>query len=240
MDENTAKVHFKQLASAVEYLHSRKICHRDLKLENVLLASLDDKNPVLKITDMGLSKLLEDTVLKTFCGTRGYLAPEIVKGISGLGEREPYTVKVDCWALGVILYELLSGSPPFSDERKAKCNLNIRDQILTANFVLMPAQFGKISHEAKDLIIKLLKVNPEDRISASQIIQHKWLKVSISFSAVALLPSKFRILRSGGLRRWIWTRSWQELLRRNRGRLKLSDHMMSCERIFLKIKFMFF
>jgi len=175
LDETAAKLHFYQIASAIKYLHSKNICHRDLKPENVLLCSVDDNNPLVKITDMGLSKLVDQTILKTFCGTPQYIAPEVLKASSGIGLREGlYTFKVDCWALGVILYILLSGSPPFSEDRNIE--MKLRDQILNANFVFYPKLFKHISNEAKDLIQKLLKVDPEERIGSDQILQHSWLQ----------------------------------------------------------------
>jgi len=174
MNESEAKVHFYQIASAIAYLHSRNICHRDLKPENVLLCSIDDSRPIIKITDMGLSKLVDlNTQLTTFCGTPQYIAPEIVVG-AGIPEAKAYSVKVDCWSLGVILYILLSGTPPFSEERT--CGLDLRRQILQADYVFYPQLFDSISAKAKDLISKLLVVNPEDRISADQILQHPWIQ----------------------------------------------------------------
>ena len=97
LDEATAKVYFSQMSSAIAHLHSRNICHRDLKPENVLLSSSEDQNPVLKLSDLGLSKLVDETILKTFCGTEIYMAPEMWKKS---GNRvEDYSLKVDCWAL---------------------------------------------------------------------------------------------------------------------------------------------
>ena len=152
---------------------SQNICHRDLKPENVLLCSVDDSNPIVKITDMGLSKLVNGTVLKTFCGTPQYIAPEVVTS-NGLTDSS-YTLKVDCWSMGVILYILLSGTPPFSEDRN--CGLNLRAQILGANFVFYPELFNNVSSFAKDLITKLLKVNPVERMSADDILRHPWLQV---------------------------------------------------------------
>ncbi len=109
LNESEAKLHFYQIASAIKYLHSMKICHRDLKPENILLCSSEDCAPIVKITDMGLSKLVNlETVLKTFCGTPQYIAPEVVSS-AGLPS-STYSLKVDCWSLGVILYILLSGT----------------------------------------------------------------------------------------------------------------------------------
>ena len=94
LDEATAKFYFQQMSSAIAYLHGRNICHRDLKPENVLLFSAEDPNPVLKLTDLGLSKLVDETVLKTVCGTEVYMAPEMWRK-----ELKVYSLKVDCWAL---------------------------------------------------------------------------------------------------------------------------------------------
>ena len=77
-----------------------------MKPENILLCSVDDSKPVVKITDMGLCKLVDQTILKTFCGTPQYIAPEVIKAHR---DCRVYTLKVDCWALGVILFILLSG-----------------------------------------------------------------------------------------------------------------------------------
>lgn len=175
MNEVEAKLHFFQIASAIKYLHSKNICHRDLKPENVLLCTVDDANPIVKITDMGLSKLVDlGTVLKTFCGTPQYIAPEVVTS-AGMQD-STYTMKVDCWSMGVILYILLSGTPPFSEDRK--CGLNLRTQILQANYQFYPQLFDTISSQAKDLITKLLKASPDERISAEDILKHPWLQDS--------------------------------------------------------------
>jgi len=175
-NEFEAKLHFYQIASAIQYLHSKNICHRDLKPENVLLCSLDDNKPVVKITDMGLSKLVDlgpgGTVLKTFCGTPNYLAPEVIESASS--SFGTYTMKVDCWSLGVILYIILSGTPPFTNERQ--CNKPLRQQIMQADFIFYPQLFNSVSKEAKDLIRSLLKVRPSERLSAEDILLHPWLQ----------------------------------------------------------------
>ena len=190
MNESEAKEYFFQIASAIQYLHSKRICHRDLKPENILLCTLDDSNPVVKITDMGLSKLVSlGTELKTFCGTPHYIAPEIVKNVA-VFHNDAYTVKVDCWSLGVILYILLSGTPPFSAERN--CGMDLKNQILKANYNFYPQLFNNISDEAKDLIQKLLKVSPDERLSAQEILEHPWLHDPIVESVKALMNSRQR------------------------------------------------
>lgn len=170
-NEEEAKLIFYQIASAIEHLHKNNICHRDLKPENILISTPgDDKNcPLVKVTDMGLSKLVDlDTVLKTICGTPMYIAPEVLT-VAILGN---YTFKVDCWSLGVILYILLSGAPPFSQDY---CGIPIREQILSGKFVFYTKFWHGVSEQAKDLVSNLLKVNPEQRLSAEEILKHPWM-----------------------------------------------------------------
>ena len=188
LDEFEAKLHFYQIASGIQYLHSKNICHRDLKPENVLLCTLDDSRPVVKITDMGMAKLFKPLIselcgilnvnigtdLKTFCGTPNYQAPEVIKMASS--SFASYTLKVDCWALGVILFNLLTGTAPFSDER-LQGGEPLDRQILTADYEF--PLFSTVSEPAQDLIRKLLKVEPKERLSADQIMEHPWLQDSV-------------------------------------------------------------
>ena len=90
LNEVEAKMHFYKIAATTKYLHSKNICHRDLKPENFLLCTMDDANPIVNITDIG-------TVLKNFCGTPQYIAPEVVTS-AGLQDTT-YTLKVDSWSL---------------------------------------------------------------------------------------------------------------------------------------------
>jgi calcium/calmodulin-dependent protein kinase I len=95
----------RQIISAVEYLHERGIAHRDLKPENLLSSGSDEKE-VIKIADFGFSKDFTDDKLQTSCGSPGYVAPEVLTS-------ESYDKSVDMWSLGVIIYILLCGYPPF-------------------------------------------------------------------------------------------------------------------------------
>lgn len=110
--------------------------------------------------------------MKTFCGTPNYLAPEVLK-TRGQGA---YTNKIDNWSLGVILYICLVGFPPFSDEKSVQ---SMEQQIIKGAYSFPMEYWSEISIEAIDLIKKLMCVDPEQRISLDQVLEHRWLKNSV-------------------------------------------------------------
>ncbi|GMM29578.1 AMP-activated serine/threonine-protein kinase catalytic subunit [Martiniozyma asiatica (nom. inval.)] len=160
MKDDQARRFFQQIIAAVEYCHSHKIVHRDLKPENLLL----DDQLNIKIADFGLSNIMSDgNFLKTSCGSPNYAAPEVISGKLYAGP------EVDVWSCGVILYVMLCGRLPFDDE-------------------LIPALFKKISngvytlpHDlssgAKNLLTRMLVVNPLNRITIHEIMEDEWFKV---------------------------------------------------------------
>ncbi|XP_072922049.1 serine/threonine-protein kinase Chk2 isoform X2 [Hemitrygon akajei] len=153
----------------IVYLHDNNITHRDLKPENVLLKS-NEENCLLKITDFGLSKIVgEASLMKTLCGTPTYLAPEVLLG-AGAGS---YSKAVDCWSLGVILFICLAGYPPFSDQNK---EMALRDQIIKGHYKLIRDCWVNVSETAKDLVKKLLVVDPEKRLSTEEALNHPWMQ----------------------------------------------------------------
>ncbi|XP_051548940.1 serine/threonine-protein kinase Chk2-like isoform X2 [Myxocyprinus asiaticus] len=169
LEEGIAKLYFYQMLRAVEYLHNNGIIHRDLKPENVLLASHDDIC-LIKITDFNQSKILEESsLMKTLCGTPTYLAPEVFTHASTVG----YTKAVDYWSLGVLLFICLGGYPPFNTECST---MTIREQIINGHYRFIPSQWKTVSNEAKDLIRKLLIVDPLNRLTVEQALVHPWLK----------------------------------------------------------------
>lgn len=153
-------------------MHDQGITHRDLKPENILLVSNETNESLLKITDFGLSRFFDSTsVMKTFCGTPNYLAPEVLK-TRGQGA---YTNKIDNWSLGVILYICLVGFPPFSDEKSVQ---SMEQQIIKGAYSFPQEYWSHISKDAIDLIKKLMCVDPLNRISLDQVLEHDWLKNS--------------------------------------------------------------
>jgi hypothetical protein len=152
----------REIISACEYLHSLSppIIHRDIKPENILL----DANDAAKLADFGWSNFFnDDRKRKTYCGTPEYLAPEMI-GQAGHDE------SLDLWNLGVLMFELLTGKPPFEGGNQQELFANIKR--VKINF---PRDFSKL---AKDLVIRLLKANPKQRISLEEMKNHPWFKAN--------------------------------------------------------------
>ncbi|CAF0805339.1 unnamed protein product [Rotaria sp. Silwood1] len=167
-DEATSKFIFRQMCIGVKYLHDHSITHRDLKPENILLTSPETNETLIKITDFGLSRLINETsLMKTFCGTPNYLAPEIL-ATRGAGS---YTNKVDVWSLGVILYICLVGYPPFSESPDSPLN----EQILKGLYTFPDEFWSEVSATAKDLIRQMMCVDPNKRLTMAGVLEHPWL-----------------------------------------------------------------
>ena len=158
--ESKAFDYFIQVINAVYYLHSNHIIHRDIKPENLLLCE-DNK---LKLCDFGWAKELSLENRSTFCGTMEYMAPEIVGS-------ENYDYSVDIWSLGILLYELLFGHSPFKGNNTNNIIQNIKSHELNYD-----DKNKKISKSCKDLIQKLLNMNPQKRIKIKDILEHPFIK----------------------------------------------------------------
>jgi len=163
-NEKEARDVCKTLFQAMAYIHEKGVAHRDLKPENLLLVSkVDDKN--IKIADFGFAKKVSSSkCLLTQCGTPGYVAPEILHGV-------PYGTKADLWSLGVIIYILLGGYPPFIEQNQRE----LFKKIKKGQYEFHPEYWGEISSEAKDLISGLLTVNPDKRLTARAALSDPWI-----------------------------------------------------------------
>lgn len=163
LSENIAAFFFRQILSAVNYCHSRGIVHRDLKPENLLLVKKSSSS-LLKVIDFGTCTLINNrkTISGKF-GTAFYIAPEVIKG--------EYNEKCDVWSCGVILFILLSGRPPFY----GKSEDEIFQKIEKGIYSFKSAEWTLISTEAKIFISRMLELNIDKRISASEALQDPWL-----------------------------------------------------------------
>lgn len=155
-----------QILSAIRYLHSQGIVHRDLKLENILVDTSNDKDDLnIKIIDFGASNFYKKNLnLSLKIGTPYYIAPEVLE--------KSYNYKCDLWSCGVIMYILLSGSPPFD----GRTDQEIMAKVKIGKYDFEKKIFELVSNEAKSLISQLLVLDPQKRITADIALNHAWIK----------------------------------------------------------------
>ncbi|XP_066148253.1 serine/threonine-protein kinase MARK2-like isoform X10 [Euwallacea fornicatus] len=158
MKEKEARAKFRQIVSAVQYCHQKRIIHRDLKAENLLL----DSEMNIKIADFGFSnEFTPGNKLDTFCGSPPYAAPELFQGKKYDGP------EVDVWSLGVILYTLVSGSLPFDGSTLRE----LRERVLRGKYRIP----FYMSTDCENLLKKFLVLNPAKRASLETIMKDKWM-----------------------------------------------------------------
>ncbi|KAK2195424.1 bifunctional Protein kinase domain/Protein kinase [Babesia duncani] len=153
-----------QMLLAISYLHHHGICHRDLKLENWVFQS-EDPDSMIKMIDFGFARLFEEGVpMGGMHGTVYYVDPEVIDGC--------YSEKCDIWSTGVIVYMILSGSPPF----RGDSDKEILWRIKRGNLKFQGTRWSSVSYVAKEFIASLLNRNASKRLTAQQALNHKWLK----------------------------------------------------------------
>ena len=158
LSETVSKIIFKQLIEGLKYIHKKKIVHRDIKLDNILI----DLTNTIKICDFGVSrKISKDEIMHEHCGTPAYIAPEIF-------ENNGYTgFQCDIWSAGVTLYYILGGIQPF----RANSIKDLEKKVIAGEF----DPIEDVSEEANNLIKLMLKTDPKKRISEDKILNHPWL-----------------------------------------------------------------
>ncbi|XP_028654960.1 calcium/calmodulin-dependent protein kinase type 1D-like [Erpetoichthys calabaricus] len=161
--EKDASVVIRQVLEAVNYLHQNGIVHRDLKPENLLYYSSEENSKIM-VSDFGLSKIEENGIMSTACGTLGYVAPEVLT-------QKPYSKAVDCWSVGVITYILLCGYPPFYEETESR----LFSKIMKAEYEFDSPFWDDISESAKDFIRNMMQKNPKMRFTCDQALRHPWI-----------------------------------------------------------------
>ena len=175
--ETQIAVMFRQILSGLAYLHSNNIIHRDLKLENILINDIEKSKTtgedlfLLKIIDFGTAKIFDKNKKKslgTIVGSVYYIAPEVLL--------KKYGKECDMWSAGVILYMFIVGHAPFD----GKNNKEIMDNIKIGKYKKNEKRWNKASNEVKDLINKLLVLEPEKRLTALEALKHPWFKVTNS------------------------------------------------------------
>ncbi|EKX41326.1 hypothetical protein GUITHDRAFT_88432 [Guillardia theta CCMP2712] len=167
---------FRQILEAVGHMHTRGVVHCDLKPENILYE--DDTDRQIKIADFGFAQFIPggsdggQTLTKQL-GTLSYTAPEILMGIG-------YDTKADMWSLGVILYILLSGIPPFG-KRRGETDHDVKRNICRGNWRFYDSHFRNVSEQAKDLVKCLIVLDPKKRLDYEQALSHSWFQVLVYF-----------------------------------------------------------
>ncbi len=185
LSETVSKIIFKQLIEGLKYIHHKKIVHRDIKLDNILI----DLSNTIKICDFGVSrKITGEEIMHEHCGTPAYIAPEIFEnqGYSGF--------KCDIWSAGVTLYYILGGIQPF----RASSIKDLEKKVILGEF----EPIDEISEEANDLIKLMLRTEPNKRINEDKILNHPWLstiktenrkKLNLFTDAEKILLSKYDV-----------------------------------------------
>ncbi|XP_043988225.1 peripheral plasma membrane protein CASK isoform X9 [Gambusia affinis] len=188
--EAVASHYMRQILEALRYCHDNNIIHRDVKPHCVLLASKENSAPV-KLGGFGVAIQLGESGLVAGgrVGTPHFMAPEVVK-------REPYGKPVDVWGCGVILFILLSGCLPFYGTKE-----RLFEAICKGKYKMNPRQWNHISESAKDLVRRMLMLDPAERITVYEALNHPWLKERDRYAYKIHLPETVEHLRKFNARR---------------------------------------
>ncbi|XP_078116323.1 aurora kinase B [Sander vitreus] len=170
-DEQRTATYMEEISDALMYCHEKKVIHRDIKPENLLLGYRGE----LKIADFGWSVHAPSLRRRTMCGTLDYLPPEMIEG-------HTHSEKVDLWCIGVLCYECLVGNPPFETASHSETYKRI---------MKVDLKFPKtVSAGAQDLISKLLRHSPIDRLSLQSVIDHPWVRTNSRRVLPPICPTK--------------------------------------------------
>uniref|UniRef100_A0A3Q3M1V3 Peripheral plasma membrane protein CASK n=1 Tax=Mastacembelus armatus TaxID=205130 RepID=A0A3Q3M1V3_9TELE len=188
--EAVASHYMRQILEALRYCHDNNVIHRDVKPHCVLLASKENSAPV-KLGGFGVAIQLGESGLVAGgrVGTPHFMAPEVVK-------REPYGKPVDVWGCGVILFILLSGCLPFYGTKE-----RLFEAICKGKYKMNPRQWNHISESAKDLVRRMLMLDPAERITVYEALNHPWLKERDRYAYKIHLPETVEQLRKFNARR---------------------------------------
>lgn len=204
----------KEMADAIAFLHSINIAHRDLKPDNILCVSKDSISPI-KLCDLDLGSKIEinhskcggmTPQLMTPVGSAEYMAPEVVEGFVS-DDAGPYDKRCDLWSLGVVVYMLLCGYPPFCGScgedcgwaqggSCVECQNNLFSNIQEGKFSFPERDWAMVDPQAKDLVTKLLVKDPKQRLSAQMILDHPWI-INGGSDTLLNTPNNIRTYDSG-------------------------------------------
>tara|TARA_B110000881_G_scaffold9974_1_gene7547 strand:- start:1549 stop:2619 length:1071 start_codon:yes stop_codon:yes gene_type:complete len=160
LNEKDVHKYFIHLVSALQYLNNRQIIHRDIKPKNILISNDD----ILKLTDFGFAKQINVTDMsQTICGSPLYMAPEILAA-------SPYSTTSDLWSIGIVLFEMITGKPPYQANNIEDLKHNIQ---CISQFDLIDNL--EVSQSFKQLLYQLLDINQSSRMSWEEFFNHPWI-----------------------------------------------------------------
>ena len=185
LEESVAREVMLQVLEGLAFMHRLGLAHRDLKMENIFLLEPDDFSPGnVQIADFGLSKLVEGSLgaagpksSHSICGSPLYIAPEMLEFYKvdpdNAGKNlAKYGLKIDMWACGIVLYQLLSGRDPFTH---AKGIHSLFLAIKAGEYNVSSYEWSRVSREARDIVMCLLQVDPKKRLTADEALEHPWI-----------------------------------------------------------------
>lgn len=177
------------IIDAINYLHSLGIIHRDIKPENLLFSSKELDSAVIKVADFGFARFVQDEdkdgLATTVCGTPNYVAPEVL-------EQKPYGTPCDSWSIGVVLYILLCGCPPFNGDDEN--HFQLFQNIIKCEYDFSHETWEHVSQAPKDLIKNLLVFEPSKRLSPAALLADPWISGET--------PEKKDIKVMGKMKQW--------------------------------------
>eukprot|EP00741_Cyanophora_paradoxa_P018679 tig00021073_g18029.t1 len=169
LGEPFARTVARQLGNALEVLYKRNLCHRDLKPHNILLQN-GPEGLILKVADFGFARYIESFGTYTPCGTMQYMAPEVLAG-------ERYDIRADLWSVGILLFEIIFGRRPWKGDRPVHRDARLR----------IPG-FPMVSEDCVDLLQRLLKPAPADRMTYPQFLRHPFVRADGLLGFLSVLP----------------------------------------------------
>uniref|UniRef100_A0A4W5RGK1 Ribosomal protein S6 kinase n=1 Tax=Hucho hucho TaxID=62062 RepID=A0A4W5RGK1_9TELE len=177
------------ITKTVEYLHSQGVVHRDLKPSNILYVDETGDPESIRICDFGFAKQLraENGLLMTPCYTANFVAPEVLK-------KQGYDAACDIWSLGILLYTMLAGFTPFANGPNDTPE-EILARIGSGKYALIGGNWDTVSDAAKDIVTKMLHVDPHQRLTAPQVLRHQWIVNREQLSQSQLIRQDIQLVK---------------------------------------------
>ncbi|XP_009335255.2 serine/threonine-protein kinase ATG1a isoform X2 [Pyrus x bretschneideri] len=237
VSETVARHFMRQLAAGLQVLQEKHLIHRDLKPQNLLLSTTVEDTPLLKIGDFGFARSLIGGLADTLCGSPLYMAPEII-------QNQKYDEKADLWSVGAILFQLVTGKPPFDGNN----HVQLFQNVLTSTELRFPdGALEELHPDCVDLCRSLLRLNPAERLSFTEFFNHKFLRDSryqVDVGHPSVLPPRQSTVEQPSssvsdniLQMHFWQTTNSSITRdpNSQDQLRVSDSMESIEKDYVMV-----